>query len=240
MAYKSKLPLNEALKLKNTTQIKEYSFADTDLGYYCFERNLFVDCDFKNATFTANKFIMCTFINCSFVGADFNQSNFKNCDFIRCNCYYAVVDDSIFDNCKFENCDFTCATIANAKFTNITFRIKTSFHRAVIDNTDFTNSKLSVCDFSRAHLNNVNFTDAIVPVTNMAYGKYTLCYVANNIQIRFICGCRHFTINEARKHWLSNQYPDPVRGKRMYSFCKMLHDQWKENILFGIDRNCDK
>lgn len=84
-----------------------------------------------------------------------------------------------------------------------------------------------------AHLRGAHLSGAIVPFA-MPYGKYVLNYRADEDDIEFIAGCRRFSIDEAREHWGSADYPDAARGERMMETCEMLYRWWERGILLGV------
>ena len=103
---------------------------------------------------------------------------------------------------------------------------------------NLSHADLRGADLHEADLSGANLHGATVPFSNsyMDIRNYTIHYRADENDILFIAGCHKFSIDEARNHWGSSDYPSPARGRRMLATCEMLYCWWLDGILPGVKK----
>ena len=119
---------------------------DKDFSLFEFNYVKFVNCNFKNVSFTASTGYSLSFYNCQFdqvcfSKTDFIKINFQNCQLVNCGFGRTDLYITRYLNCQLEKVDFNAADLMDFKIENSQL-LDVSFGGSEIQDLKITNSIL--------------------------------------------------------------------------------------------------
>ncbi len=103
-------------------------------------------------------------------------------------------------------------------------------HGANLHGANLFGANLQGANLTDANLTGANLSHTILPTEHNTPHDYQICY-SNHNRFTIHCGCRHFTYDKCRNHWLSDDYPDRQRGIAIMELVDIIKRQFDNGEL---------
>ena len=160
------------------------------------------------------------------------ETDLSNVDMRDANISYAIMNGAdmrgaIMSGTDIRRADMRCADISNA-----------NMHGAIMSYVDMRDAimrgaDMSSTDIRRADMRGTNMRNAIIPFSSAGDDRgWMMHYQPTENGLRFYCGCHHdWAYEQCANHWLSDDYPDPVRGRAKMMVIDLIVAMYEAGML---------
>ncbi len=241
----------EKTKLNECT-FSDCNFWDTKWDKVNGDKVEFVNCTIECATIRKSVIHRLGINASSLNGFDLSECSGVRLSFCETTGKEVDIQNGIFPSSEFYGCSLEKLHIACSLFTNVTFAHttikKSSIYKSQLSSATyksgavFTNVSFSFTDMSSSTVENKSkFVQCIFPavIFGLDHRGYTTHYsITETNELLYYRGCRSFTYEEAKAHWLSKYYAGAsersrLRGEAIMDQIDYIQQCFTKGQLFG-------